>query len=358
MNSIQDIVLRETRITELDAIHAMEERDARDFIIPYSLERHHEEFAKDSIRYLSIDVGGELSGFVILALDDDRQSVEFRRIVIAKPGQGIGSAALKLIDAYCMESLQRNRIWLDVFETNVRARHVYEKHGFTQFGQAIHDNRTLVLYQRPSDSSPTNPQTRACPRSAIHTDRSELKLLQELDSLLSRREVRDVIGVIVERVESRLTEQPQSRMAWEPIPLEIYGHPIAAEIRSSWVFILRAGTASGAERHPNSIQRVMSYRGKGDLQTTPQLDALWTSHFLQCDSRLPPQRRWLTVPANVWHQAVVAEDHWIVVSFHTAKPDELIEERPDDEHGAQRRHYITSGNMAEHRFSTKAKGQR
>ncbi len=168
LSSIQDVTLRETRITELDAILAMEEGDARDFIIPYSLERHHEEFAKNSVRYLSIDVGGKLSGFVILALDDDRQSVEFRRIVIARSGHSFGSAALKLIDTYSTETLRRNRIWLDVFKTNARARHVYEKHGFTQFGQTVHDNRTLVLYElyvgRPSDSHEQKPRCGASGR--------------------------------------------------------------------------------------------------------------------------------------------------------------------------------------------------
>jgi hypothetical protein len=57
---------------------------------------------------------------------------------------------------------------------------------------------------------------------------------------------------------------PEDVLAWEPIPLDLYKVPLPKAIHSSWVFILRANTVSGAERHPNSHQRMMSYRGTGD----------------------------------------------------------------------------------------------
>jgi RimJ/RimL family protein N-acetyltransferase len=143
----------------------MEQGAAREFILPYSLEQHQTEFAKESVRYLSIDVGEKLAGFFILALDDGR-SVEFRRIVIAEPGRGLGSMALKLVETYCTETLKRNRIWLDVFESNGRARHVYEKYGFTSFGNKTHGDRTLVLYELLADNNseyePQSPRVGPC----------------------------------------------------------------------------------------------------------------------------------------------------------------------------------------------------
>jgi hypothetical protein len=43
------------------------------------------------------------------------------------------------------------------------------------------------------------------------------------------------------------------------------------------------------------------------------------------------ERRWISIPANVWHRPVInVERGWTVVSFHTVPPEELIEEGPDD----------------------------
>ena len=55
-------------------------------------------------------------------------------------------------------------------------------------------------------------------------------------------------------------------MAWEPIPLTVFGHALRREIRLAWVFVLRAGADTGAERHPNSHQRMMTFEGSGDMR--------------------------------------------------------------------------------------------
>ena len=57
------------------------------------------------------------------------------------------------------------------------------------------------------------------------------------------------------------------------------------------------------------------------------------------------ERRWLSIPVNVWHQAVVLNTDWVVVSFHTVPAEELIEERPDpfDAVLKRRRRYLQGG---------------
>src|SRR5262245_47026204 len=97
-------------------------------------------------------------------------------------------------------------------------------------------------------------------------DLAERNLLAVLDQALARPSVRERIDVIVTRVEQKLAQDSAASMAWEPIPLELYGGDLPTGIRSSWVFILRANAVTGAERHPNSHQRVVSRRGSGDLQ--------------------------------------------------------------------------------------------
>jgi len=129
------------------------------------------------------------------------------------------------------------------------------------------------------------------------------------------------------RALAKLVNNPSAPMVWEEIPLDIYGADLPPPIQSSWVFILRAGSTTGAERHPNSIQRMISFQGTGDLQTGGI--GSWRSNLLVSESGADLEKRWICVPANEWHQAVVPSQHWVVVSFHTALAHQLIEERPD-----------------------------
>lgn len=152
--------------------------------------------------------------------------------------------------------------------------------------------------------------------------------LEALDTVLRSEHVREQIRPIVERVRAELARNKDALMAWEPIPLTVFGGALPSEIRSAWVFVLRAAADTGAERHPNSHQRMMSFEGSGDLQTGEP--GQWQSNVLVSNPEAPLERRWISIPPNVWHRPVVgAEVDWAVVSFHTVVADELIEERPD-----------------------------
>jgi hypothetical protein len=177
----------------------------------------------------------------------------------------------------------------------------------------------------------------------------ERTLLESLDALLHSKEVRSTVDRIVEATIQKLSGHGQSMMAWEAIPLTAYGGGLPPEIKSSWVFVLRAGATTGAERHPNSCQRMMSYRGRGDLQTGGE--GCWQSHPLVSDQHALLEQRWIAIPENVWHQAVVADRDWVVVSFHTAAEQELIEERPrgDDPSHTTQQTYVTAGQASDRR---------
>jgi hypothetical protein len=217
----------------------------------------------------------------------------------------------------------------------------------------------------------------------------ERSILAALDTILQSEEVREQIYPIVERVRSKLARSAKAQMTWEPIPLTIYGGALPSGIRSSWVFVLRAGATTGAERHPNSHQRMMSFQGTGDLQTEKQEEQerpakqmlthdfpnrssasqadnavhptasphatfntqrptsnaeikdgragsriCWQPNPLISDPEAPLDRRWISIPRNVWHQVVVPEGaDWAVVSFHTVPAEQLIEERPGSSAG-------------------------
>src|SRR5438067_8051120 len=169
----------------------------------------------------------------------------------------------------------------------------------------------------------------------------ERSRLESLDAILQSEKVVRQIRPIVDRVRTELSRKQEALMTWEPIPLSVFPRALPPEIRSAWVFVLRAGAETGAERHPNSHQRMMSFEGSGDLQTGQP--GKWQTNVLVSEADAPLERRWISIPTNVCHHPLInAETDWAVVSFHTVTAEELIEERPDDscEAGTRQMKYL------------------
>jgi ribosomal protein S18 acetylase RimI-like enzyme len=122
--------------------------DTRPFIIPASRADHERNLSAPGLVHLRIADRGLVAGFLILALDADCRSVELRRIVVAPKGRGIGQSAIARAEGFCRERLGRTRIWLDVFERNDRARHIYEKLGYRKYGEADGAAGRLWLYDK------------------------------------------------------------------------------------------------------------------------------------------------------------------------------------------------------------------
>ncbi len=187
--------------------------------------------------------------------------------------------------------------------------------------------------------------------------KKERSLLEKLDKIVGSGRIRAQIRPIVERVRADLVRKPDALMAWEPIAFETFG-ALPPAIRSGWVFILRTGTDTGAERHPNSHQRMMSFEATGDLQTDlksaesdvqTESEIVWQSNVLVSDPDAPLERRWISIPKNVWHRPVIPKGaDWVVVSFHTVPAAELIEERP----GAKQMRYVARSKSAERTSSS------
>jgi hypothetical protein len=168
---------------------------------------------------------------------------------------------------------------------------------------------------------------------------TDLEILSALDDAVADPRVTRHVANVVPTLELRLRLDPDAIMAWEPIPLETFDRPLPPDIRSSWIFVLRKGITSGAERHPNSHQRMMSFRGGGDFPV--QRDGEWQSHRLTSDRARPLEERWVSIPPSTWHQGIVDPDeHWVVVSFHTVPAEDLIEERPKEDGSVEGRPYI------------------
>ena len=146
------ISIEDTKAEELEAIQQIEQdEDTSRYIIPYSLEKHRAEYQKRDVFYKSIyDKADKLTGFMILVLEDDGISLEFRRIVIRDKGKGHGKRAVSLVDQICTEEFGRSRIWLDVFDFNKRGQHTYETQGYTFVKTSNFHGKTLRIYEKMS----------------------------------------------------------------------------------------------------------------------------------------------------------------------------------------------------------------
>jgi diamine N-acetyltransferase len=132
------IRLRWTTEDDLDAVLQLEQdKENRAYVFSWTREQHRVACTNPDLAHLIIETKQEtaLIGFLLLAgRENTHRSVEFRRIVIADKGKGYGKEALRLVKQLVFEQWQAHRLWLDVFDYNHRARHVYTSEGFTEDG--------------------------------------------------------------------------------------------------------------------------------------------------------------------------------------------------------------------------------
>jgi quercetin dioxygenase-like cupin family protein len=133
------------------------------------------------------------------------------------------------------------------------------------------------------------------------------------------------VAQVLDRVARELAATA-APMAWETVPLSAFDRPLPDAIRSCWVFLIRAGAETGAERHPNSHQRSLSLTGRGEFQLRE--GGRWESHPLVSGEDAPLERRWVSIPPSTWHRLFVGDENWGMLSLHTVAAEDLIEERP------------------------------
>jgi len=104
---------------------------------------HRSRMADPDVRYLRIENGaGAFIGFALLTgLGDGAGGVRLLRIVMDAPGRGFGRQAMLAICALVFDEWRVERLWLDVFEDNARARHIYESIGFRATGHSYPPSR-------------------------------------------------------------------------------------------------------------------------------------------------------------------------------------------------------------------------
>ncbi len=126
-------LLRSATEADIPELLALERgTEARLYVGQWSEERHRATRTGGDALYLVADgTAGGLAAFAILrGLSETSRAIELKRLVVGRPGQGLGRRLLGEIQRMAFEELGAHRLFLDVFEDNARARHLYESMGF------------------------------------------------------------------------------------------------------------------------------------------------------------------------------------------------------------------------------------
>lgn len=100
----------------------------------FTAEEHAEQFASADACYFGLRDGERLLGFVIMQ-EIREPTVLLRRIAVGEPERGVGTRLVRGVMDWTFETTNAQALKLDVHLENPRARHVYEREGFTQYDE-------------------------------------------------------------------------------------------------------------------------------------------------------------------------------------------------------------------------------
>ena len=131
------MLLRPASASDIPAIAALESGPvASQFVGQWSESRHRATLSGGDARYyVSETDAGNIQAYAILrGLHEDSRAIELKRIVIAVPGHGLGRQILSELMRIAFRELGAHRFFLDVYDDNARARHLYQSLGFRHEG--------------------------------------------------------------------------------------------------------------------------------------------------------------------------------------------------------------------------------
>ena len=131
------VSLRLATPQDLEFVVATERLPGYDRLVGrWGAEEHRHALGRGDTRYL---IGGPQAeapeGFVILQpYGDSHEGSKIKRIAVQRPGTGFGSALLTEVVRWVFSHSTDERVWLDVFVHNERARRAYARVGFRDDG--------------------------------------------------------------------------------------------------------------------------------------------------------------------------------------------------------------------------------
>ena len=130
--------LRPTMQSDLAYVLSLEQDENNlPFITPWDRTQHEAAIRFPDMRHFIIEGGDGLepAGFLILiGCRSQHQSLELKRMVVHSKGAGFGRAALRVAKRVAFDDLKAHRFWLDVKQSNARAKAFYDSEGFVVEG--------------------------------------------------------------------------------------------------------------------------------------------------------------------------------------------------------------------------------
>jgi RimJ/RimL family protein N-acetyltransferase len=131
------LALRPALLADIGAMMAIERSpDYERYVARSEAEEHRAMLSSPTHAYrLGVRESGAVEAFAILrGLGDPHLNLYLKRIAVARPGQGLGTAFLGLVLDEAFGPMGVERFHLDCFADNLRAQRSYEKLGFTRDG--------------------------------------------------------------------------------------------------------------------------------------------------------------------------------------------------------------------------------
>jgi ribosomal protein S18 acetylase RimI-like enzyme len=131
------LTLRPALLADIGAVMAIERSPDYELYVARSDEEGHRAMLSSPSHAYRVGVGqsGEIEAFaVVRGFGDPHLNLYLKRIAVARPGLGVGTAFLGLVLDEAFGPLGAERFHLDCFADNLRAQRSYEKLGFTRDG--------------------------------------------------------------------------------------------------------------------------------------------------------------------------------------------------------------------------------
>lgn len=127
------MMIRTAGPSDIPHIVAIEQiPEFRSYIGVWTAEEHRRALADPDTEYF-VGCGEDdtVEAFAILqGIQSQHHSIHLKRIAVRTPNRGLGRVVLEYAMSRVFQHHRAHRFWLDVFETNVRARRIYEAYGF------------------------------------------------------------------------------------------------------------------------------------------------------------------------------------------------------------------------------------
>lgn len=130
-------MIRAALLSDIPHIIAIEQiPEFRSYIGSWTAEEHRRAMADSDTEYfVASGEDGAVEGFAILqGIESPHHSIHLKRIAVRTPNRGVGRLLLEYTMSRAFQHHRAHRFWLDVFETNARARRIYEAYGFRYDG--------------------------------------------------------------------------------------------------------------------------------------------------------------------------------------------------------------------------------